>query len=98
MESLFSYVAPPRQCGYLQDQLWSLEYEMVFALTREEYQQRLEQGWRRFGTMLFRPRCRSCSACQSLRVAVDRFRPDRCMKRLRKANLGVIRPHIGMPG
>ena len=31
MESLFRYVAAPSECGYLPDQLWSLEYELVGA-------------------------------------------------------------------
>ncbi len=37
MESLFRYVAAPSRCGYLADRLWSLEYEYVGSLTREEY-------------------------------------------------------------
>ena len=40
--------------------------------------------------MLFRPACRSCRACRSLRIAVDRFRPDRSQKRAREANEGVV--------
>ena len=45
---------------------------------------RLASGWRRFGNMLFRPRCRSCQACRSLRILVDQFRPNRSQKRARK--------------
>src|ERR1700722_15259631 len=75
MESLFRYVAAPSSCGYLPDQQWSLEYEYVAALTPGEYLQRLLDGWRRFGYMLFRPACETCRACQSLRVPVDHFRP-----------------------
>ena len=65
MESLFRYVAPPSACGYLPDRRWSLEYEMVTAISAEEYQLRLLQGWRRFGGMLFRPQCPACQACQA---------------------------------
>jgi len=36
MESLFHYVAAPSPCGYLPDQLWSLEYEYVSAMTPAE--------------------------------------------------------------
>ena len=44
MESLFRYVAPPSQCGYLPSQLWSLEYELVQELTPAEYQEHMEAG------------------------------------------------------
>src|SRR5438067_4545101 len=97
MESLFRYVAPPSTCGYLPDQRWSLEYEMVTAISAWEYQYRMEQGWRRFGGTMFRPHCPGCQACQSLRVLVPRFRPDRSQRRARKANERDVELHIGLP-
>ena len=66
-------------------------------MTSAEYLQRLLEGWRRFGCMLFRPACPSCRACQSLRVVVDRFRPDRSQKRARRANAGAVELRIGKP-
>jgi arginine-tRNA-protein transferase len=97
MESLFSFVVPPGPCGYLPDQNWSLEYEQFLNIRPEEYVQRMNQGWRRFGTMLFHPRCPACSACQSLRVLVDQFHPDRSQRRNRQANEGKIHLRIGEP-
>jgi arginine-tRNA-protein transferase len=97
MKSVFHYVAPPSQCGYLPEQVWRLEYEHVAALSPVEYRERLLQGWRRFGHALFRPRCPACSACQSLRVDVRRFRPDRSQRRARKANEGIVALRIGPP-
>ena len=97
MESLFRYVAPPSQCGYLPDQAWRLEYEMVRAMTPAEYLQRMLHGWRRFGDTLFRPRCTACTACRSLRIVADQFRPDRSQRRLRRANQGVIQLRIAPP-
>ncbi len=97
MESLFRYVAPPSTCGYLPDRRWSLEYEMVTSISAEEYQLRLEQGWRRFGGMLFRPQCPACQACQSLRVDVARFRPSRSQRRSRKANEELVECRVGPP-
>ncbi|HZU36796.1 MAG TPA: hypothetical protein VFA18_12835 [Gemmataceae bacterium] len=75
MESLFQFVAPPTPCGYLHDQFWGLEYEIVAAMTPAEYLDRMGKGWRRFGDTLFRPRCQGCQACRSLRILVERFRP-----------------------
>jgi arginine-tRNA-protein transferase len=99
MESLFRFVAPPSPCGYLPEQLWCLEYEHVASLSAAEYMQRLREGWRRFGHMMFRPQCPACSACRSLRVLADRFRPSRSQRRARKANeadvqLRIDRPHV----
>ncbi|HEV3262777.1 MAG TPA: arginyltransferase [Gemmataceae bacterium] len=97
MESLLSYVAPPSQCGYLPDQTWRLEYELVGGLTREDYLRRMLHGWRRFGDTLFRPRCRACHACRSLRVVVDRFRPDRGQRRVHRANQGMVHVRVAAP-
>jgi arginine-tRNA-protein transferase len=97
MESLFRYTATPSPCGYLPDRLWSLEYEYVAAMTPAEYLQRMLEGWRRFGTMLFRPACRGCTACQALRVLAGRFRPDRSQRRARKANAGQVELRVGLP-
>lgn len=97
MESLCRFVAPPTPCGYLPDQLWQLEYEVVLELQQAEYLQRMLAGWRRFGDTLFRPRCASCSACRSLRVLVDRFHPDRSQRRAWKANQDEVRLRIGTP-
>jgi arginine-tRNA-protein transferase len=97
MQSLLQYVAPPSQCGYLPDQTWRLEYELVAELSPREYMERMVRGWRRFGTTLFRPRCLACRQCRSLRVVVDQFRPDRSQQRARKRNEGEIKLHIGRP-
>jgi arginine-tRNA-protein transferase len=97
MESLCKTVAPPSRCGYLADQLWELEYEFFLEISAAEYMQRLLEGWRRFGSMLFRPRCRACTACRSLRVDVARFQPNRSQRRCRKLNEGVLQLRIGPP-
>jgi leucyl-tRNA---protein transferase len=97
METLFRYTASPSPCGYLPAQLWSLEYEMVAFISAAEYLERLEQGWRRFGGMLFRPQCPACQACQSLRVNVNEFQPNRSQKRAWKQNRLDLKLHVGTP-
>jgi arginine-tRNA-protein transferase len=97
MESLFHYVAAPSPCSYLPDRDWSLEYEYVRSMTRDEYLRRMLDNWRRFGGMLFRPACQSCTACRALRVCVDRFRPGRAQRRVRRANEKEITLRIGEP-
>jgi arginine-tRNA-protein transferase len=97
MESLFRYVAEPSRCGYLHDQQWSLEYEYVGAMTAAEYLERMLAGWRRFGAMLFRPACTSCTACRPLRIVADRFRPNRAQRRVRAANQDAVTLRVGRP-
>jgi arginine-tRNA-protein transferase len=97
MESQFHFVAPPSVCGYLPEQLWQLEYEYVGQASAAEYMERMAQGWRRFGGTFFRPRCAACQACQSLRVLVERFRPNRSQRRTIKANQGEVTLRIGRP-
>ena len=97
MESLFRYVSPPSACGYLPEERWSLEYEMVASITPWEYERKLEAGWRRFGAMLFQPRCPSCRACQSLRVKVGAFQPNRSQRRARRLNENDVTLRVGPP-
>jgi arginine-tRNA-protein transferase len=97
MESLFRFVATPSPCGYLADQVWSLEYDLVREASAAEYAERMLAGWRRFGRMFFRPRCAACSACRSLRVPADRFRPDRSQRRAARLNSGSVQLRIGRP-
>jgi arginine-tRNA-protein transferase len=97
MESLYRFIDSPSQCGYLPDQLWSLEYDLVAEATPADYLERMRAGWRRFGSMLFRPRCAHCRACRSLRVLADRFHPDRSQRRAARANEGEVELRVGEP-
>jgi arginine-tRNA-protein transferase len=97
MESSFRHLALPRVCAYLPDRLARMEYEYVAALTPGEYLTRMLAGWRRFGKMLFRPRCLGCTECRAVRVRVADFKPDRSQRRARKANEGVVALRIGTP-
>ncbi|HEX4607832.1 MAG TPA: arginyltransferase, partial [Urbifossiella sp.] len=96
MVSLLTFTAPPNPCGYLPDRRASLEYEVVAEATAAEYLGRMKLGWRRFGHQFFRPACRTCSACRSLRVPVAAFHPDRSQRRAAAANAGT-RLEIGGP-
>lgn len=89
MISLYQLTSPPSSCGYLPDQRWSLHYVFVAQATPNDYQNHLEMGWRRFGRAFFHPVCPSCRACQSIRVPVASFRPDRSQRRALKANPDV---------
>jgi arginyl-tRNA--protein-N-Asp/Glu arginylyltransferase len=97
METRARWTEPPRRCNYVPDHVCHLRYLNVASISRGEYMSFLLTGWRRFGHILFRQRCFGPGACQSLRVDVARFRPDRSQRRARKANAGVVSLRIGTP-
>jgi arginine-tRNA-protein transferase len=97
MLSLFTFNTVPNPCGYLPNEEWSLFYEVVGQMTPDEYQARLNRGWRRFGYSLFRPDCPKCKKCRSLRVPVATFKPDRSQRRAWAANENSVVLEIGQP-
>lgn len=97
MQTLFTFVSPPDQCGYLPDRRWQLRYEVVGEMTPADYAQRLLSGWRRFGYSLFQPECPNCTSCQSLRVDALAFRPNSSQKRAWKRNQGTLHISVGPP-
>lgn len=94
---MVTFVAAPSACEYLPEQIWQLRYDVNERLTPEEYADRLQRGWRRFGTAVFRPECPTCRQCQSLRVRVEAFGPSRSQQRTWKANQGDTALAIGPP-
>lgn len=97
-DRVYSYLAPPSPCGYLPDRSAQLEYQIIPGLSREKYLSMVKAGWRRFGEVLFRPRCSACTACQPIRILVNEFKPDRSQRRVQKANahteLRIVSPQL----
>jgi leucyl-tRNA---protein transferase len=97
MKTIAHFVSLPSQCSYLPDRFAQMEYERVASMTAAEYEELMRGGWRRFGYTIFRPVCRTCTECRSLRVLVDRFQANRSQRRVRKLNAKAIRLEIGQP-
>ncbi len=66
-----------------------MQYRYAMSLTNARYEHLLERGWRRFGRTMFRPACRSCSECRSLRVNINQFRPSKSQRRARNRNTNL---------
>ncbi len=96
MRVLERFVEKPRACAYLPDRSASLDVRVMLDVTAVETEALLEQGWRRFGPIYFRPACVGCSACVSLRVVVDRFEPRKSQRRAAKAG-GRLRREVSVP-
>jgi arginine-tRNA-protein transferase len=83
---LLHFRESPRTCSYLPDETAALEYRYLLELSPDACQQYLDQGWRRFGRVVFRPRCPTCTSCRSLRVDVAEFRPSKSQRRCLSRN------------
>src|SRR5262245_16696022 len=59
----------------------STRFGVTHSLRGDEFQRLLELGFRRSGTMVYRPDCSGCEQCRPLRVLTQSFRPDRSMRR-----------------
>lgn len=76
-------------CSYLDGRNSMMRYRIAMTLKGERYEALLERGWRRFGRTLFRPECRACNECQSLRVDIGNFKPSKSQRKAKNRNSGV---------
>ncbi len=74
-----------------------MRYEIAIDLTPAIYMTRLTTGWRRFGPVMFRHECPSCTRCQSLRVPVGTFRPSTSQRRVWRKNVDTVDVRVGTP-
>ncbi len=94
---LHRFQSGPETCHYLPDRQSRTEYELAARLSPEEYEGRMNAGWRKFGALLFRPVCDGCRECRPIRIDAARFMPDRSQRRAlrRNADLSV---RLAAPG
>ncbi len=76
------FVTTDYPCSYLPErQARNLVADPEVA-NMQLYTQLAKLGFRRSGDHIYRPHCRSCSACRSLRINVDHFQPNRSQRRI----------------
>ncbi len=79
----------PEPCPYVPGSCQRL----FLALDRIDtagYRRFLDNGFRRAGTIFYRPLCEACHACHPLRVSVPGFRPRRDQRRCRRRNRDLV--------
>jgi arginine-tRNA-protein transferase len=98
MKSLFTFFTPAHDCAYRSGETARMKYEVVEQITAAEYEAKMQAGWRRFGHSLFIHACPACSACQSIRISVELFQPNRSQRRAWQANadltLTIAKPDV----
>jgi arginine-tRNA-protein transferase len=97
VDRIVSFKTPPSRCEYLHDRESQLQYELLPHLQPSDYMQRLKEGWRRIGPVIFRPDCEGCRECLTLRIPVSTFRPSESQRRALKRNARDVQLTIGTP-
>ncbi len=85
-------------CPYLPGQIARLPLRLpIHPLGPAELAERLREGDRRQGVLLYRPRCPGCQACQAIRLNVEEFRPNRTQRRIWKRGNRLLEVRLGSP-
>src|SRR5262245_52001231 len=81
------YLTPSHPCSYLpRRQAQTLFLDPRETVTPVLYESLTQQGFRRSGSHLYRPHCRTCQACIPSRIPVADFAPRRKQRRVAASN------------
>jgi len=85
------FMTAPSKCGYLPNRIERKVFTHLVGMRASGLNDLLTQaGFRRSQTIAYRPACDQCSACVSVRVPVDAFKPSRNMKRVLETNSDLV--------
>jgi len=90
------YVGEPHPCPYLPGRTARDVFLTESELDPAAYEALMDCGFRRSGTVVYRPICDGCRECVQLRVPVAAFCLSRSQRRVLRRNLDV-RVEIGTP-
>ena len=86
------------RCPYLPDQTARLPLRLpARRLQPLELAERLAEGDRRQGVLLYRPSCPSCRACEAIRIDVEQLRMSKTQRRVFRRGEALLRTEIGRP-
>lgn len=68
-------------CSYLEDRQEQLLVIKEPLMQAQLFERLLSMGFRRSGSMIYKPRCPQCQACQPIRIPIARFVPSKRQKR-----------------
>lgn len=86
------------KCPYLDDLEQNTHYLYIPNTTHKESQDYIERGYRRFGKMYFRPECKECSECQSIKIDVQNYifskSEKRVLKKMKDLEVFIQKPSL----
>ncbi len=80
-------------CPYLPDRIWESVVTVADELPGAFFELFLNSGFRRTGTLLYRPVCTGCRRCIPIRVDVARFKPSKSQRRTWRKNQDIRIEH-----
>lgn len=83
-------IASEEPCPYLPDKISCMQFFFAAELDELELELFLGGGWRKFGYYYFRPVCRNCTSCISVRIPVDTLQLSNNQKRVIRRNADVL--------
>ncbi|XPV69305.1 MAG: arginyltransferase [Halarcobacter sp.] len=87
LERDVEFLEENRDCSYFENEISDIRYRYISKCTKDDYQNMLEHGWRRFGKMHFVPECKHCTKCISMRIDVKNYKFSRSEKRVFRKNM-----------
>jgi arginine-tRNA-protein transferase len=85
----------PMQCPYLPEQTARLPLRLPLArLSRSQLDERLAQGERRQGRLVYRTECPTCDACEPIRIPVRDYRLSKTERRIFRNGQRVIQTEL----
>jgi arginine-tRNA-protein transferase len=79
-------VTPAHPCSYLPDRDATTRAFRIRKMTGMQYQAFMDASFRRSGTVIYQPVCAGCRACESIRVPVAEYHPNKSQRRCMRKN------------
>ncbi|EQB39741.1 arginyl-tRNA-protein transferase [Sulfurimonas hongkongensis] len=71
-------------CSYLENKDQTTHYKVIENCDERQCSSLIQRGYRRFGKMYFRPICKDCDECKSIKIDVKNFEFSKSHKRVMK--------------
>ena len=81
------YLSAPHPCPYIKPETaTTVLLDPRHPVDNALFSTLLKAGFRRSGETLYRPHCRNCNACVSVRIPAREYRPNRAQRRAARRN------------